>query len=567
MCCLITAPVSGQLTQVEQNFSTDPGWNHYQNRIVGIEMPRVIQDFGWRNTNFTGTGPGEIGGRVDNSRRQAYYAIPLGRPLTFDDELSASGKLAVKHIGNRGVAYIGFFISHRHTWRVWSSMGFRIWEEGRQGQIMFDWMSSDWQARGAETAILLDPDGAVHEWSFHYQPDAKVEPNWRDKNLEAIITDEDGNGRPIEIQGEQFLLEKLRKFEPDVTAAELRGRLLALRDQGLVEYFHRHDQHRWWKRSHPEESHGRVTLQFDNEIPYVFWFDKEIRNAPALFDRFGLFNIARFGEYVELYLGDLTINGEQIELSENPHWQGENNETEYIEPNFHGMQDYGWSQTNWAGKKTGEIGGLFWRTEPHDPAASYYADEIGSLTLEDPIEFSGSISFTDGMSDAGGYFGYFSREAQLEKYEKDDPRASFPFKNMMGFQIADRSSVGYNLRPVASDSAGGRTGADCGVFLPDSRQRHFTFKYDPEANEGIGRVTVTLDGETQEYKLTKAQRDRGALFDHFGLVNVRVGGHSIQYYLDDLSYTANYPDGKNPAFKPQTYVEVPYPKESAGRKY
>ena len=160
-CGLALAPAHGQLVQVRQDFSRDPGWDHYQNRIVGTDMPRIVQDFGWRRTDYTGSGPGEIGGRVENSRRQAYYAMPLGKPLTFDDEISASGKLALRHIGLRGVGYVGFFNSRRHTWRVWSSMAFRIWEEDDLGQVMFDWMSSDWQARGAETAILLKPDGKV----------------------------------------------------------------------------------------------------------------------------------------------------------------------------------------------------------------------------------------------------------------------------------------------------------------------------------------------------------------------------------------------------------------------
>ncbi|MEZ6047740.1 MAG: hypothetical protein R3C11_19615 [Planctomycetaceae bacterium] len=558
---------SAQLTQVKQDFSTDPGWDHFQNRIVGVEMPRVIQDFGWRRTNITGTGPGEIGGRVDNSRRQAFYALPLGNELTFNDEISASGKLSMKHIGQRGVGYIGFFNSHRHTWRVWSSMGFRIWEEGRQGQIMFDWMSSDWQGRGAETAILLDPDGTVHDWSFRYEPHAKADPVWRDKNLEGIITSEGGNGRPIEIQGENFLLEKLKKIEPDVTATQLRERLLKLRDQGLVEYFHRHNQHRWWKRPNPEGGHGRVIFQFDDEVPYVFWFDEEIRNAPAAFDRFGLFNIARFGEYVELYLGDLVVNGEQIELAEDPHWEGKNNASEYLEPNFHGMQSYGWSQTNWAGKKTGEIGGLFWHTEPQDPLFSFYGDQIGTLTLEEPIQFSGSIRFTTGMTDAGGYFGYFNRDDELVEINKDETDGNYPYKNMMGIRIADLTSVGYYFKPTLIDTKGSKTETNCGVFTPDDRQHQFTFTYDPDANNGIGKVIVTLDGKSSEFNLTKEQRESGALFDHFGLINVRSGGHSIEYYLDDISYTANYPQGQKPPFKPQTYVEKPYPVESAGRAF
>ena len=86
--------------------------------------------------------------------------MPLGKPLTFDDEISASGKLALRHIGLRGVGYVGFFNSRRHTWHVWNSMAFRVWEEDGLGQVMFDWMSADWKA-GAETAILLKPDGAA----------------------------------------------------------------------------------------------------------------------------------------------------------------------------------------------------------------------------------------------------------------------------------------------------------------------------------------------------------------------------------------------------------------------
>src|SRR5262249_39951095 len=52
----------GQLVQVREDFSRDPGWDRFQNRIVGTDMPQVVQDLGWRRTNHTGRGPGEIGG-------------------------------------------------------------------------------------------------------------------------------------------------------------------------------------------------------------------------------------------------------------------------------------------------------------------------------------------------------------------------------------------------------------------------------------------------------------------------------------------------------------------------
>ena len=198
---LAVATARGQLVQVRQDFSRDPGWDHYQNRIVGTDMPQIVQDFGWRRTDYTGGGPGEIGGRVENSRRQAYYAMPLGKPLTFDDEISASGKLALRHIGLRGVGYVGFFNSRRHTWRVWNSMAFRVWEEDDLGQVMFDWMSADWQARGAETAILLKPDGKPHTWSFRYEPEARADPVWHDEALERHITDRTGQRPALRAPG------------------------------------------------------------------------------------------------------------------------------------------------------------------------------------------------------------------------------------------------------------------------------------------------------------------------------------------------------------------------------
>ncbi len=556
------APARGQLQRVHQDFSHDPGWDHHQNRVVGVDMPRIHQDFGWRSTNQTGSGPGEIGGRVENSRRGAFYAMPLGEPLTFDDEISASGSLALNHIGLRGVGYVGFFNSARHTWRVWNSMAFRVWEEEGVGQVMFDWMSADWKARGAETAILLKPDGRPHRWSFHYEPDARADPVWRDKPLERLITDRAGNGQPYELQGEEHLFERLKLEEPDLTPEALRGRLLALRDQGLVEYFHRHDMHRWWKRPDAGTGHGRVTLQFDGETPYVFWFDQEIRRSPAAFDHFGLFNIARFGTGVEMYLGDLTVNGQKLDLSQDPHWEGRNNESRYVEPNFQAAHSFGWSQTNWAGERPGEVGGLFWRTEPPDPMCAYYADDVGELTLDDPIAFSGSICFTEGMTDAAAYFGYFNRDNQIAAFDPANPGAFSPTANTMGVGLADSSAVGYYFMPQVSSRRRQVARASLGAFVPDQKRRRFSFDYDPTA--GNGRVVVTFDDRREVFDLTPEQRRSGATFNRFGLANVRAGGHSVEFYLDDLTYTAR---GPRPKPVPQTTIEVPYPHEQGGRRY
>lgn len=552
---------------VQQDFASDPGWDHYQNRIVGVAMPLVTQDFGWAPTNRLGGAPGEIGGRVGNSSVQAYYAMPLGRPLTFDDAISASGKLALHRIGLRGVGYIGFFNSQRHTWRVWSSMAFRIWEEDMLGQVMFDWMSSDWKARGAETAVLFSPDGKVHSWSFGYEPDARADPVWRDDALERHVTDQTGNGLPYELQGEEHLFERMRREEPTLTPESLHVRLLKARDQGLIEYFHRHDQHRWWKRDDAGEGHGRVTLAIDDHTPYVIWFDEQIRNAPVEFDRFGLFNINRFGDGVEIYLGDLVVNGFPVDLSQDPHWDGRGNRAQYRETTFHAMHDYGWSQTNWSGKAPGEIGGLFWRTEPQDPLFSYYADDVGELSLDDPIEFSGAICFTDGMTDAAAYFGYFNREEFTKKLGPENSDAGHPFPNMLGIAVSDLSAVGYYFSPLCVDARGNATHASGPVFTPSKLRRQFHVRYDPMANNGVGQLDITLDGTTFALQLTPDQRKAGLKLNRFGLANVRRGGHSVEFYLDDLTYTARRQSGTRPPFRKQTFVEAPYPLEQGGRRY
>jgi hypothetical protein len=80
-------------------------------------------------------------------------------------------------------------------------------------------------------------------------------------------------------------------------------------------------------------------------------------------------------------------------------------------------------------------------------------------------------------------------------------------------------------------------------------------------------VTVTLDGRAYVLDLTPQQRKSGAVFNRFGLANVRSGGHSVEFYLDDVTYTARRKPGTLPKFIPQSTLEVPYPHKQAGRRY
>ncbi|MBX3176593.1 MAG: hypothetical protein KF886_04475 [Candidatus Hydrogenedentes bacterium] len=551
-----------------QDFSTDPGWDNYQNRVVGTNMPESIQDFGWRSTSHAAppNAPGEIGGNISNSRVPASYAMPLGRPLTFDDRISVSGRLALTEVGTRGVSYFGFFNSRRHTWRVYSSMAIRLWEERDVAQVMFDWMSSDWRGRFSETDILIPPDGSVHTFSFVYEPDARPDPIWPDTLLEKHITEETGNMRPIELQGEEFIFERASQDEPGLTREDLLRRLIDARDRGLVVYFHRRGQHRWWKMPNPERLHGRVTLEFNGETPYAIWFDEEIRNSPVELDRFGLFNICRYGTGQTVYFADLIINGESIDLTQNPHWIGANNRASWIEPDFHSMNDFGWTQSNWAGQAPGELGGLLWRVQPEDPGFGYYADEVGTLTLDDPIQFDGQICFVDGMTDASMFFGYFNKDGYMRAPDKDWNFSNTP--SMMGIELNDLTAVGYYFGVLLRDASGRTESEDRRHrFLPDRKPVPFSFDYDPDANGGVGRVTYTIGGNEGGFDLSAEQREAGARFDRFGLACVRRGGNSIEIYFDDLTYTVRRNPSAPHVHHEQTVVERPYPVRRAGREF
>src|SRR5688500_19331293 len=98
---------SAELVQVREDFSADPGWEGMNNRIEAENPPTIKQDFGWSPTKHTGGSGGEIGGVAWRSRTIAYYAMPLGKPLTFKDKFSASGKITLMPTEKTGGVYIG----------------------------------------------------------------------------------------------------------------------------------------------------------------------------------------------------------------------------------------------------------------------------------------------------------------------------------------------------------------------------------------------------------------------------------------------------------------------------
>lgn len=561
---MTTALAENALVQVHQDFSEDPGWEGMNNRVIAENPPTKTQQFGYTPTTRSSSTVGEIGGTMWCTRKPAWYAMPIGKPLSYKDSLSVSGRISL--VGIEGPGYIGFFNSQRQDWRPWSALGLRLSDskrgqalhgkEIRGAQIWVDYMTATWKAGYMVLDSFIPADGSMHTFSLSYDPNARVDMHWSDSRLEAIFKNQ-------ERMAEEDIVSAMQKHEPKLTRDLLRPVLETARNQGLLEYDPRHGVNYWELKRDLDKVQGRLTFQLDRDPPQQYYLDPGIRDEPAVMDRFGLFNFQLpEGRTIEFYVSDLTINGQKIDLSRDPHWQEMNNRISFVEHDFHPGQNFGFSQTNWAGAKTGEIGGLFWRNEPNDPYHGFYADDIGELMLDDPISFSGTINFVNGGTDASMMFGFFNRDDQLRELTREQGKTAKP--QVLGIQIDDLTSGGYYFTP-ALNGPGGKADKRGPQFVPDRKRRHFTFEYDPSGNNGVGRITAKLDDTVITLDLKPAMRQAGARFDRFGLMNVRSGGKYVEVYFDDLSYTAKRPPGFKPASYKDKPVKVPYPPH--GRMY
>jgi hypothetical protein len=535
-----------------ETFDHDPAWDNSHNRVEASDPPTVKQDFGWST--------GQIGGTVWKSTTPAWYGTPLEKPLSFKDGFSASGKIAVTRDGGKGgVAYLGFFNHERQGWRPWSSMAMRIVQDGDHAFIYLDYMTGKWQAGAAEMKLTIPADGSEHTWRLVYDPNATRAP-WTDIALHDYLT----KGR----QTVDDLLVKARKAEPDVTRAALEQRLKAALEKGQVNFLARHGSEFWSLKQDKEELKGMVSVQVDDAPLYRTYLSAEMRDQPVTLDRFGIFNMQLYHGALNFHVTDLVVIDRKIDLSKDPGWTGLNNRTEFVERDFQ-RQNFGYSpDTNFAGGKKGEIGGQFYNVEPIDPLHGYYADEVGRLTLDDPIRFSGKITFIEGSTDAGMFFGFFRAEDEKAALPPNGAIApGWPQPNVLGVVIDGPAKVGWYFAPVCTAAKRELSVDKAGpVFLPTREHRTFEFIYDPQANNGLGRITITLDGQAPfTLDLKPGQRTAGATFDHFGLMSFRRGGKYSTLYFDDLTYTTRRVAGAPAARHEQEITKVPYP--AAGRKY
>ncbi len=532
-----------------ERFDRDPGWDNSVNRVEASDPPTITQDFGWS--------PGKIGGQVRRSITPAWYAMPLERPLSFQDAFSASGKIAATPSSvPKGVAYLGFFNHERQGWRPWSSMVMRVVNAGDKAYIYMDYMTGKWSAGAAEMELTIPTDGSEHTWRFNYDPEVTREP-WTDTRLRSYLT----TGR----QTVEQTMEKARKAEPELTREALEERLRAALEKGLVSFLRRGGGPYWLLKQDKEVLKGMLTVQVDDGEIYRTYLQEELRDTPVALDRFGIFNMQLPGGSVNFHVSDLTVNGRKIDLARDPGWEGRGNRVQFVDRDFV-RQDFGYSpETAHAGGARGEIGGILYNVEPTNPLHGYYAGEVGRLTLDDPIHFSGKAAFLEGSTDAGMFIGFFRAEDEkrvLGPNNRVTGATGWPQPNVLGVVVDGPARIGWWFIPTvtAADRKLSRNTTGT-LFLPTRAHRTFAFDYDPAANNGVGRVTVKLDGEPPfTLDLTREQRQAGATFDRFGLTSFRRGGKFTRIYFDDLTYTTRLPTGAPPVRHEQKITTVPYPR-------
>jgi hypothetical protein len=471
------------LTRTE-TFDRDPDWDAHQNRVK-VPAVRKQQNFGWSNTNHSGAVAGEIGGVMWRSITPAYYGKKVG-PFNLDKPLSASGTIAcLKSNTGKGwqtgsTFFLGFFSSAGQGWRPINWIGFRLE------------VHTDTKAAKIESRPYVELGYGTSKWAAG-----------------GITANAKGEGQaknPLELDQDA-----MQRCPPDGS------------------------KHTWELRYDPtggDHGTGEVTLIFDGN-PTRLRVPRWHREHGATFDRFGIFNNQACGDFIEVYLDDITIQGETHDFATDPNWDAKGNRDLVIDTREYGAQDFGFSaSTNHAGgAKAGEMGGRFQSVDPWEKQfVGYYADRVGPLSFDHKLTASGKFSSDREYSiDSTVAIGWFNAETP-----------GWPLKNFVGVIFDSLSDTGRIITPHygTRDGGNGSGNAKWVMFQPDGTKYDWTMEFDPAGEGGRGTLTFTIGGETTTHALDAGDRKKGASFNRFGVFNL-AGANSKHcvVWFDDLTYT------------------------------
>lgn len=289
--------------------------------------------------------------------------------------------------------------------------------------------------------------------------------------------------------------------------------------------------HPWSLDYSPDAAKGRgeITFTLDGQT-YTAALEPGHKDEGAVFDRLGIMNVQISGKGETIWLDDLEIDGAREDFPKDPAWEGIGNRTTFRDCAVRPQHDFGYCPSSFAGGKPGEVGGLIWRIESTRPQeACYYAAPVGALSLKDELTASGKLCLRRASADSAILFGWFNSFTPI----------GAPPLNFAGILIEGPSAVGHYFRPVCRNAEETQAAMKKGpVLRPDEKPHQWTLHYDPKANERRGRIEASLDGQPVSLDLTEGLQKTNAAFDRFGFLSWQRGGHFVEIYFDDLSYTA-----------------------------
>jgi hypothetical protein len=482
------------LAMKTESFDRDPEWQGHNNRIVPKEYPTIIQDFGYSKTNLAGKAAGEVGGQVWRASEPAFYADFIGS-RTLDEKLSASGTFALTKTTPGSGLFFGFF---------------RAEQPGAGGRPIGSLgMNMDCEHSGARLAVRLITG--------------------RNQSCGTFITPYiPGKFRPTPIRNDGTRYTWRLDYDP--AAADGRGRFTFTihGEAPTPEEFGTADLPESYKRE--ARSRFPITTTFSVDLPEGY------RQQGTTFDHFGLMNMMKPGGRMTIYFDDLEYLGRSQGFSEDPHWDASSNRVTYRATDVGGAHNFGFSNTNHAGGKPGEIGGTFWRTDNW----GYYADNVGPLSLDDRLEAKGKVVLAVGAPDADMCFGWF----------RSDGGGAAPNKagSFLGIKVGGPTRVGHYFLPAFAVNEQVRGLPDQGPVMERGKAYEWSLVYDPAANDGQGAITATLGNESATHNLKQRQRAKAkeARLDRFGMFSIGPGGQIVKLYLDDLQYTASPTGSRGP---------------------
>lgn len=455
-----------------QHFDRDPGWKAHNNRIEFKVWPVVRQDFGYSATMFASKAAGEVGGRVQRTTKPAMYAVKIA-PKTLDDPLSASGTFAITKSQASAGVFFGWLNGRQPggSGRPIGSLGLHLDFESSGGRLAVRLLTGENQGCGT----------FITKYEQYRKPELKMEM------------------RPTQLKADGTRYHWRIDYDPAANDGHGAFRFALDSDRGGKQDFE-----------------GRT---FTVPVPAGY------KQQGTRFDHFGLMNMMKAGGTATIHFGDIELDGQPLDLSRDPAWTALGNHASYEDREQTGAHNFGFSPTNHAGGRVGEIGGDFWRSG----AYGYYADSVGPLDLNQRLAARGRATMLVGGPDADMMFGWFS------SVHRD--KSPFDTSDFIGIAIGGPTNIGHCFRPAFVTSRGTKLQMNHGPVLKPGRSYEWSLEYDPAANGGLGELTATLGTETVKLPFKPGRKSEGAALDRFGMFTSQTGGQMVRIYLDDLSYT------------------------------